>query len=297
MTNYCKYLPVNQDDEAWGLTILNAGYTHIPKSTVYPSKDHPSNYYFTWKNGRVLHEYQIIYITHGEGFFESEHGKLQPIKTGAIILLFPNERHRYKPNPETGWHEYWIGLKGPIIDNFIHNGFFNIQKPVLDIGLKENIFNLFLDLIEKTKSEKPGYQPLIAGAAVYLLGTIYSELMQASFLGESHIELIIDKARFLLRDHMNQHTTPEDIAKELQVGYSWFRKTFKQYTGMAPNQYLIQLKIQQSKELLLIPENSVKSVAYRLNFESVPYFSKLFKIKTGLSPQDYRNIGLKKYGT
>jgi len=295
MINYYKYLPVNQDDEAWGLTVLNAGFTHIPKSTEYPSKGHPSNYYFTWKNGRILHEYQIIYITQGSGIFESEHCKLTQIQEGTIILLFPNERHRYKPDSTTGWHEYWIGIKGQIIENLILNKFFSIQKPVLNIGLKETLFNLFVEIIEITKCERPGYQPLISGATVYLLGIIHAELKKASFLGENNIQCIIDKARFLMRDHMNQNITPEDIADELRVGYSWFRKTFKQYTGMAPNQYLIQLKIQQSKELLLIPENSIKSVAYRLNFESVTYFSKLFKMKTGLTPVNYRNIGLKKY--
>lgn len=297
MINYCKYLPVNPEDEAWGLTILNAGYTHIPKSAVYPSKDHPSNYYFTWKNGRVLHEYQIIYITQGEGVFESEHCKLRRVEEGSIILLFPNERHRYKPNEKTGWQEYWIGLKGPVLENIIVNEFFSINSPIIDIGLKDQIFSLFTVIIEKTKSENPGYQPAISGAAVHLLGTLFAEIKQSSFTDEDNIQVIVDHARFLLREQMNQHITPEDVAKELQVGYSWFRKAFKKYTGMAPNQYLIQLKIQQSKELLLVPENSVKSVAYLLNFESIPYFSKLFKIKTGLSPQDYRSNGLKKYGT
>lgn len=295
MTKYCKYLPVNLDDEAWGLTILDAGYTHIARSATYPSKDHPSNYYFTWKNGRVLHEYQVIYITQGEGIFESAHCKLQRVKEGSIIILFPNERHRYKPNADTGWTEYWIGLNGPIMDNFVANKFFNIQKPILHIGFKDHLFNLMLDIIEKTKSEMPGYQPLISGAAIHLLGIIHAELAKFSLDGEDNIRPIIDKARILLRDYMNRHTTPEDIANELQVGYSWFRKQFKKYTGLAPNQYLIQLKIKHSKELLLVPENSVKRVAYLLNFESVPYFSKLFKLKTGFTPQEYRNIGLKKY--
>ncbi|GGH00139.1 helix-turn-helix domain-containing protein [Mucilaginibacter phyllosphaerae] len=297
MINYCKYLPVNPEDEAWGLTILNAGHTHIAKSAAYPGTGHPSNYYFTWKNGRILHEYQIIYITSGEGVFESEHCKLRQVKEGSIIFLYPNERHRYKPNEKTGWNEYWIGLKGEIIENIIKNEFFNIQHPVIDVGLKDTLFTLFEDIVEKTKSEKPGYQPATAGAAVHLLGNIFAEIKQASFAGEDNIQALVDRARFLLRNHMNQHITSEAIASELQVGYSWFRKTFKKYTGMAPNQYLIQLKIQQSKELLLVPENSVKSVAYLLNFESIPYFSKLFKIKTGQTPQDYRNNGLKKYGT
>jgi AraC-like DNA-binding protein len=171
---------------------------------------------------------------------------------------------------------------------------------LLNIGLKENIFDLFVDIIKKTKSEKPGYQQLISGAAVHLFGNIHAERAQASFEGQDNIQAIIDRARFLMRDNLDTQDiaiTPEKIAEELQVGYSWFRKTFKLHTGMAPNQYLIQLKIQRSKALLLNPENSVKSVAYLLNFESIPYFSKLFKLKTGLSPQEYRSIGLKKYDT
>ncbi|MEO7215430.1 AraC family transcriptional regulator [Mucilaginibacter sp.] len=47
---------------------------------------------------------------------------------------------------------------------------------------------------------------------------------------------------------------------------------------------------------MLSPDNSVKNVTYLLNFESLSYFSRLFKIKTGLTPQEYRSIGLKKYG-
>jgi AraC-like DNA-binding protein len=72
------------------------------------------------------------------------------------------------------------------------------------------------------------------------------------------------------------------------VGYSWFRKIFKNYTGMAPGQYLIQLKIEKSKELLCDTSKSIKEIAYELKFDNNFYFSKQFKEKTGLTPAQFR---------
>ena len=83
--------------------------------------------------------------------------------------------------------------------------------------------------------------------------------------------------------------SPEDVAEELQVGYSWFRKTFKTHTGMAPGQYFIDLKIQRAKEMLCEPYSSVKRIAYDLKFDSVFYFSKIFKGKTGVTPIKFKN--------
>ncbi|MBL4676609.1 MAG: helix-turn-helix transcriptional regulator [Mucilaginibacter sp.] len=78
----------------------------------------------------------------------------------------------------------------------------------------------------------------------------------------------------------------------MQVGYSWFRKAFKSYTGLSPGQYYIQLKIERAKELLNNPEIPIKQIAYDLRFDNYYYFSKMFKEKTGTAPTYYRNRAL-----
>ena len=65
MEEFSKYLTPGDDDKDWGLYLNVAGKTIIPPGTIYPSKSHPSGYYFTWDIGRILHEYQIVYITEG----------------------------------------------------------------------------------------------------------------------------------------------------------------------------------------------------------------------------------------
>jgi len=291
MINYYKYLPVSREDEDWGLCVLNAGCTHVIASDIYPVKDHPAHHYFNWNAGRILNEYQVIYITRGSGIFESDSCTKQIIKEGTIIILFPGERHRYKPHQETGWDEYWIGLKGDIIDKLAKNNFISPEKPAFYIGFNDAIFNLFNTIIETTKQEHSGYQPLISGAALHLIGTLHATLKQRAIDSEDK-ELIIQKARLLFRSNIAADFSPEKAAEELQVGYSWFRKVFKNYTGLSPGQYYIQLKIEKAKELLNNPDLPIKQIAYDLGFENYFYFSKLFKEKTGITPTDHRKRAL-----
>lgn len=287
MVNYYKYLPVGRRDEDWGLCVLNAGCTHIGSASNYPLTNHPDCHNFRWQTGRVLSEYQLIYVTGGEGQFESDSFKQAAVKPGTIIVLFPGERHRYKPSKETGWDEYWIGFKGKIMDDLVEKGFFSRAQPCITIGFNEQTFNLFMSVIEKTKKEDTGYQPLISGATLHLLGCIHSMNKENLMQGVDK-RIIVDKARLLFRSNITTTFSPEQAAEELMVGYSYFRKLFKAYTGISPGQFYIQLKIEKAKELLADQHIPIKEIAYELKFDSYFYFSKLFKEKTGLTPSAFR---------
>jgi AraC-type DNA-binding domain-containing proteins len=289
MKSFHKYLPVSPEDEKWGLCTLNTGFGQIPLSSSYPSREHPPAYYFNWQNGRVLSEYQLIYITHGEGCFESETCGERAIREGSVILLFPDEWHRYRPHEHTGWNEYWVGFKGPIADELVRNRFFSRHEPVMHVGFREEIVAFFSDICDRTEAELTGYQPLISGEILHLLGFVHALTKEKIFdVNKDCAERLVSKAQVVFRENVETSITAEAVADELGVSYSLFRKVFKKYTGIAPGQYLIQLKIEKAKRLLTLPDKLIKEVAYELGFESCFYFSKLFKEKTGLSPISYR---------
>ena len=58
-----KYLIVNDMDRKFGLWVNTVGYQSIPPDSPYPLKEHPSGYFFNAEKGRVLREYQLVYIT------------------------------------------------------------------------------------------------------------------------------------------------------------------------------------------------------------------------------------------
>ena len=289
MINYYRYLPVSEEDQKWGLSILNAGCTRITANQDYPYRQHPSDHYFTWNKGRVLDEYQLIYIAGGEGSFESTHTPETTVHPGTIIGLFPGEWHRFKPARQTGWDEYWVGFRGEVADNLVKQKFFEPETALLLIGYNAEILNLFTAIIDQTRAERPGYQPLAAGILLHLLGLVFSLNKQQSFDHSDGIKTKMEQAILLLRSSIDEDVTIQQIAEDLNVSYAWFRKWFKLYTGLAPHQYVIQLKIEKAKALLADSGNSIKGIAYRLRFEHPLYFSKLFKEKVGLSPENYRN--------
>ncbi len=283
-----KYLVANADDDLWGLYATTIGFQSFTSNTNYPPKEHPSAYWFSPNTGRVLHEYQLLYITKGQGVFESSHCKQVKIAAGSIILLFPEEWHTYKPSKEYGWDEYWLGFKGNTIDRLLKYNFFSKKNPILNVGFNEQMVTLFKQAIEIAEFQKTAYQQVLAGITGLLLGFIfYSEKNNA--FRDNEIILQIDKARMMMRDATENSLSPEQIAQSLNISYSWFRRIFKQYTGFSPAQYQMEIKIQKSKELLTSTSMQVKEISYDLNFESTSYFVTFFKSKTGMSPTEYRN--------
>lgn len=80
----------------------------------------------------------------------------------------------------------------------------------------------------------------------------------------------------------------ESIAQSLNVSYSWFRSTFKSYTGVSPAQYQLHLRYLRAKELLSTSRLSISEIAYALNFETVSQFSTFSRRKRAYLP---RNLG------
>lgn len=286
MKNYFKYLTKSEEDIDWGLYLNVAGRAQIEPNTFYPPRDHPSGYYFIWENGRILHEFQLNYITEGEGIFENKHGRFQ-VKPGSIIILFPEQWHRYHPNKNTGWVENYIGFNGRIAHELFKNPVFSPEQPVIQCGIKEEIIDTYLKINDLVEKERPGFQQIVSGMILKLMGFIVSFEKQKGFSGKK-IAQIIEEVRFLMRQNCDRELNLEKLAMKYNVGYSYFRKMFKKYTGVAPGQYHLQLRIIRAKEILVSSEKSIKEISLELGFQNIHYFSLIFKKKVGTSPSEFR---------
>ncbi len=97
-------------------------------------------------------------------------------------------------------------------------------------------------------------------------------------------------AKTALISSLEEDVSMPEIAERLNVSYTKFRRLFKEYTGMSPAQYFINLKIHRAKEMLRGGNASVKEISIILHFENPNYFTALFKNKTGLTPSEYRTM-------
>lgn len=286
--NLLRYLKLTEEDQKPGVNILHTGHNLIHPSEEYPNPAHPTPYKFSWESGRVLDEYQINYIIDGEGVFESHSGGHQIIEPGSIILLFHSEWHRYKPAAKTGWNEYWIGFKGETAKRILSNTVISKENPVIKIGCHKKILQLYKEMINCAKEEYPGAQIVMAGILIQIIGLVNSHIKLQKLNGVKEVDDLINRAKSMLIEEQHIPISPIEVARKLNVGYSWFRKVFKEYTGMAPGKYQLQQRIFKARELLMNPDKSISGISSELGFESNFHFTKTFKEKTGLTPGKFR---------
>ena len=113
-----------------------------------------------------------------------------------------------------------------------------------------------------------------------------SELKSSMYSNEGQIETII-KVRTYIDNHYDQQLNLDDVSRAQFVSKYHMLRLFKRYYGMTPRQYLIDKRIEKSKEHLM-QGMSVTEVCFAVGFESLGSFSTLFKVKTGKSPSEYQ---------
>ena len=81
----------------------------------------------------------------------------------------------------------------------------------------------------------------------------------------------------------------ESAAKVAGISYRYFETLFRQKYGSTPKEYVISLKIERAKELLLSEKILIKDIAVMLGYSDIYHFGRLFTARTGQTPSEYRN--------
>lgn len=286
---YFRYFPISPRDEDWGIHVTTAGYVKIAPGGDYPPPGHPKGYAFYWQNGRILPEFQLHYIPRGGGVFESETGGRKKVEAGNVFLLFPGEWHRYTARETTGWHEYWVGFGGQYAMRLLRKGFLSPRRPVLRLREEHALLDLFTGIIGEMRAERIGFSQILGATTALILAIVHAATRAGSGV-DTHAEAVIRRAKTLLHERVDQPIELEWVADELRVGSAWLRRNFSHHTGLPLHQYHLQLRINRAMHLLSGTAAAIKEVAAQTGFDDAHYFSRVFKKKTGSSPEVWRRL-------
>jgi len=100
----------------------------------------------------------------------------------------------------------------------------------------------------------------------------------------------ISQAKQYIRDHYAKSLSLEDVSSEVGFSSSYFSTLFKKETGKTFLEYLMDIRIEQSKILLRESRMTVEMVCKSVGFNDYKRFSKTFKKITCVSPKEYRKL-------
>lgn len=223
--------------------------------------------------------WEVLLNEQGEGTMYIENNTYD-FHPGSIALIPPYISH--KKESKEGFRDRslffknfrYIGGKGPkIFEDDQH-------KTVKEI----------FDMADRFHSKDPLVKDEIESAILNVLGDLLYHVL-ASFYDRSkkkdvRLESVIECM------HENISNIEFDLTKAIEAsGYSmgYFRKIFKEMTGMPPAKYFNQLRITNAKSLFqqFGDSRTIKEVAFSSGFADALYFSRLFRKSEGKSPQQY----------
>ena len=140
---------------------------------------------------------------------------------------------------------------------------------------------LFAEVHRTWISKDPLYQVKCKMLVTEILYKVF--VSDLPYQNVSHIEKL-EQARMTIQENFRNDLSVEALASSVGISVSYFRRLFQEVYGCPPMQYIINLRIEHARDLLLSQEVNVTEAAHLSGFNDIYYFSRLFKKKTGLTP-------------
>jgi two-component system response regulator YesN len=98
----------------------------------------------------------------------------------------------------------------------------------------------------------------------------------------------IDIALQYMRSRYHEDISLEKVASVVFLTPVYFSQLFKQKTGQGFKEYMIQLRLERAKQLLLDPRLKLVDIAERIGYQDVKHFTQVFRKKYAQTPTEYR---------
>lgn len=119
-----------------------------------------------------------------------------------------------------------------------------------------------------------------------LINRTYREYHHIKDHDFENYSLFYELTRYIHQNYMTEIRT-DQMARQFAVNRTQLYKIFNEISGVTPNEYIINYRISQAKNLLL-QNYSVEEACNMCGYNNLSHFSRIFKQKVGMSPKKYQ---------
>ncbi|MEM6822252.1 MAG: AraC family transcriptional regulator [Verrucomicrobiota bacterium] len=229
----------------------------------------------------------IALVLSGRGRFETPKKQFS-LATNSVFIRQKDFPITISSNGNAPLRLFIVGFSGKEIIDQVHH-LFSANSVVIGVKNHERVYQAFLSIHQLAK-QRGSYAHESCCCALELLIFILKEERIA--LGRSARTLqfrTFQRCRSYLDQHFIKLHSIGEAAVGCKVSQAHLCKLFKAHTDLTPYQYLLNLKIQESKRLLRESSLTVQEISDHLNFADPFNFSRCFKRISGTSPSFYRH--------
>lgn len=237
--------------------------------------------------GRI--DYQLIYVASGRGYFYFNHS-LEPtiVEAGNMVLYHPEEFQKYEYYGKDHASIFWIHFTGNSIEEMFLKYGLDPDRNVLPSGTKSFYAQSFEQIILELQLQKEFYEDsaaLLFSQLLMMAGRHRGELSNSRYVPLREVDEVI----IYFREHYHETINIESFIETKGYGVRSFFRKFRQYTGLTPLQYLLEIRLSNAMKLLETTNFQINEISRLVGYDNALYFSRLFHKHTGVSPKEYRN--------
>ena len=126
---------------------------------------------------------------------------------------------------------------------------------------------------------------------IIILLTQYDLSIDQKRVSTGSMQHFQDELLHEILDYMNEMITEpltiEEICHKFSISRSSLQTLFRNNLEISPKNYMVQIKLRKSKELIRENKYTISEIAFMLGFSSIHYFSRTFKQHFNLTPSEY----------
>ncbi|BDD02781.1 helix-turn-helix domain-containing protein [Aureibacter tunicatorum] len=225
---------------------------------------------------------------------------------GCLYGLSPGQVMRVEESADVGEFEGWTLFFHPDLvsgSELAHKikgyGFFSYETNEalhLSVREKETLNEIVRRIKEEYSSNIDEHSREVLISSISLMLNYIQRYYNRQFLTRKSTNTnILQKFERKLDELLNPEYLKEKglptvsfLAAELNLSPSYLTDLMKRETGKNVQEVMHYHLLEQAKNLLLSSDMTIAEISYELGFEYPPYFSRLFKKKTGMTPSAYR---------
>lgn len=233
-------------------------------------------------------DYQLIYVEKGVCYLEKQ-GELYRLPEGSVLLFKPGEPQKYHYRKEDASVSHFVHFSGTGCEALLKRlGLWDLST--FEMGRSLSFEEISERMVREFAMQNPMYMTFCTAYLYQLLGIVARKHAlrrgNVSKKGESRINEACKK----IYENIKNPPTVRELSAESCLSQSRFIHLFKEVTERSYTDFIIDIRIEKAKELLLGSSLSVREIAEAVGFENQNYFSRCFRNRVGISPREYKSL-------